>query len=412
MNPVRPEAEAEAGAGVIVDRLFILTRTVAVHGESHPLSLQLAESVVAAMAATGPPFALQFVGQAVFVDRALAVLEPQSFHRALHLARALAAMRVNEVKVEWPPAPAAVLALGAAIARKATEAPAVDGLFMREITGAREGTAGSAVDAELFATAQVTRALADIESLEGRIASGWDWAAAVGAMRRAERAVEADLGACLRFLDFAPGQRTVARRALGAMLHALAMLDAVKVSVASRRVGAHAALTLALHGYSEREGCTFAEAADTALPTLLAGVDAGASTLDAHRLRVCALLHGVCAHFADASKWHPVARAAALAFDLERLRCPLGPDFDLENGDLLAWASRASGAEHDPRWVRALLAAHGSLPPGAQVRLADGRPGVSLGGAPGEDPLRPLVYLHSGTILWPESPVDIALRGE
>lgn len=412
MNPLRPEAEAEAGAGVIVDRLFVLTRTVAVHGEAHPLSLQLAESVVAAMTATGPPFALQFVGQAVFVDRALAVLEPQSFHRALHLARALAAMHVNEVKVEWPPAPAAVLTLGAAIARKATEAPTVDGLFMREITGAREGTAGSAVDAELFATAQVTRALADVESLEARLGAGWAWAGAVGAIRRAERAIEADLGACLRFLDLAPGERTVARRALGAMLHALAMLDAVKVSVASRRVGAHAALTLALHGYSEREGCAFAEAADTALPTLLAGVDAGAATLDAHRLRVCALLHGVCAHFADPGKWHPVARAAALAFDLERLRCPLGTEFALENGDLLAWAARADLATHDPRWVRALLAAHGILPAGAQVRLADGRLGVSLGGAPGEDPLRPLVYLHSGTILWPESPVDIALRGE
>lgn len=403
------DARRSAAIGAIIDRLFVLSRTVTVHGEGHPLSLQLSESVVSAMAATEPPFALQFVGQAVFVDRVLVVLEPQTFMRSLRLSRWLSAMHVHELSVDETPTPRAVLSLGAAIARRATTAPVIAGIATREIANATAGVDGSVVDPELFATAQMTRALADVETLEARMPEGWSWPGAVRVLRRVERALDADLGACLRFLDLAPGETTVARRALGALVHTTAMLAAVKVSAASRRAGAHVSLALALHGYAERDGCTFAESADTALGGLLA-LGAGA-VLDAHRSRVCALVHGVCAHFEDRSKWHPVARAAALGFEIEKLRCPLGPEFVLENVDLLAWAVSAVD-QHDLRWVRALLAVHGTLPVGAKVKLGDGRTGVSLGGAPETEPFRPLVYLSSGTIVWPESAVDIALGDE
>jgi hypothetical protein len=135
----------------------------------------------------------------------------------------------------------------------------------------------------------------------------------------------------------------------------------------------------------------------------------GGTSIDPHRQRVCAVLQSVEARIDEPERWNPLARAVALAYDLERLRCPLGPGFDLGSADLLAWAARIAEKQHDPRWVRALFAAHGVLPPNTRVQLADGRLGVALGGAEDEAPFLPLVYLKGeGVVALPEEPVQFA----
>lgn len=406
---IREPSEVGAQARAIIERLFVLTRNVAVHGEAHPLVLQNAEALVAAMESAVPPYALQFVGQAVFLDRTLAVLDPLNFSRSLKLARALAAIHVNEVGVEYTPTAPQLVGLARVLATRGATAPTVDGLQLRELRGVRGGTAGESVDPELFASAQMVRALVEAEALEAAVGAGWHWSHGVSVVRRVERARQVDFAACVRFLDHAPGERSVARRGVGALLSALAMTGAAGVSAALCRVAAHAALALALQGLAEREGASFVEAVETALPRLVETLLGGGSAIDPHRQRVCALLHSVAARIDEPARWNPLARAAALAYDMERLRCPLGPAFDHPSLDLLAWGARVAGREHDARWARALLAAHGVLPPNAKVELDDGRMGVVLGGAEDEAPMLPLVYLKgSGVVALPEEPVQFA----
>lgn len=403
---IRETADVSPLARLLVERLFVLSRNLAVHGEAHPLVLQNAEALAAAMEAAAPPYAVQFVGQAVFIDRALAVLDPLNFSRANKLARALSALKINEIRVEWAPAPGQLVALARALGTRGATAPTVDGLHLREIRGARGGNAGEAVEPELFASAQMVRALIEAESLEAALDRGWNWSHGISVVRRVERARQVDYAACVRFLDHAPGARTVARRGTGAVLSALAMAAAAGLPTALGRIAAHVALALALQGLSERDGASVVEAVETALPRLLESVLGGGTSMDPHRQRVCAALHSVASRIDEPARWNPLARAAALAYDLERLRCPLGSAFDHPSLDLLAWAARTSGRAHDPRWVRALLAAHGVLPPNARVTLADGRAGVVLGGAEDEAPLLPLVYLKGdGVVALPDEPV-------
>jgi len=313
------------------------------------------------------------------------------------------------VGVEYTPAPAQLVNLARALSTRGAAAPNVDGLHMRELRGVRGGIAGESVDPELFASAQMVRALVEAEALEAAVGEGWHWSHGVSVVRRVERARQVDFAACVRFLDYAPGERSVARRGVGALLNALALTGAAGVNTALCRVTAHAALALALQGLAEREGASFVEAVETALPRLVATVLGGGSAIDPHRQRVCALLHSVAARIDEPARWNPLARAAALAYDLERLRCPLGPAFDLPSTDLLSWAARVAGRGHDARWVRALLAAHGVLPPNARVELEGGRAGVTLGGAEDDAPMLPLVYLKGeGVVVLPEQAVQFA----
>lgn len=406
---MRDPNEVGAQARAIVERFYILTRNVAVHGDTHPLVGQNAAALAAAMDAASPPYALQFVGQAVFIDRVLAVLDALNFSRSLKLSRYLAAVGVNEVGVEYTPSTQNLIALARALLSREGAAPNVDGLHLREIRGVSGGGgSGEVIDPELFATAQMVRSLMESEGLEASIDEGWPWSSGISVVRRVERARNVDLAACLRFIEFAPGPRSVPRRALGALITVLAVTSAAGLSTSLSRVASHAAFALGLYGLAEREGASFVEAAETSLPRLIATAMAGGTNLDPHRQRVCALLQSVVAAHDDPSRWNPLARSVALAYDIERLRCPLGPEFDLSALDLLAWASRAGEREHARQWVRALFAAHGVLPPNARV-LVGGREGIVLGGAEDGEPFTPLVYLTGdGSLALPETPVTFA----
>lgn len=405
---IRDPAEVGAQARLVVERFYVLTRNLAVHGDGHPLVAQNAAALSAAMDAAGPPYALQFVGHAVFIDRVLAVLDALNFSRSLKLARYLAAVGVNEVRVEYAPSPHDLIALARALLSRGSSAPAVDGLHLREIRGVSGGGSGEVIDPELFSTAQMVRALIETEGLEAAIADGWAWSSGISVVRRVERARSVDLASCLRFIDFAPGALTVPRRALGALLNVLSMTLATGLSTSLSRVASHTAFALGLYGLAEREGASFVEAVETSLPRMVATAMSGSAHLDPHRQRVCALLQSVVARHEAPAQWNPLARAVALAYDLERLRCPLGPDYDLRGIDLLAWAARQGERAHLRPWVRALFAVYGVLPPNARV-LMEGRPAIVLGGAEDGAPFTPLVYLRDeGTLALPDDPVTLA----
>lgn len=403
------EGEGLAGvlARAIIDRFHVLTRNLGVHGTRHPLVHQNAEALAEALDAVGPPYAIQFVRDAVFIDRELAVLDPPSFLRARRLAEALAALRVNEVRVELTPAAASLVVVADAVARRGP-IPAVEGLVLREIDGAQAGTEAVQVDPELFAVAQLLRALVEIEALFSAGLEAWPWSQGISLVRRIERAAEAELDACVRFIDHAPGPRGAPRRALAAAIHGLALGRAARLGLPLRRVIAHAALALTLYG-DEGGPVNLHDAAARAMPALLASIGATRAALDPHRLRVCAVLQSL----VDGGEAHPLASPLHLAYTLERARAVGGVGFWLLTTDLLSWAARLSGRRLDAAWVNALLCAYGVMPPNARVRTWEGGEGVVLGGAPEETPLQPLVLLDiDGSALAPSVPVRLAAEME
>jgi hypothetical protein len=80
---------------------------------------------------------------------------------------------------------------------------------------------------------------------------------------------------------------------------------------------------------------------------------------------------------------HPVLDTIALAYEMERLRCPEHLDFDLTNADLWAAVASQAGIGYALEWVRALVDTFGAIPAGAWVRVDDGRHALVLGPADG-----------------------------
>lgn len=403
------EGEGRAGelARAIIDRFFVLTRNLGVHGAAHPLVHQNAEGLAEALDAVGPPYAIQFVRDAVFVDRELAVLDPPNFLRARRLAASLAALKVNELRVEYAPAAASLVAVADAVARR-VPLPSVDGMLFREIDGAQAGTEAMQVDTELFAAAQLLRALVEVEGVHAAGLAQWPWPVGISVVRRVERAKESDLDACLRFIDHAPGDRGAPRRALAAAVHALSLGGAARLGLPLRRVLAHAALALTQYG-DEGGPVNVRDAAARALPAMVASIGATRAALDPHRMRVCAVLQSLL----DGGEAHPLAAPLHLAYTLERAQAVGGAGFWLLTTDLLAWAARLAGRRLDAGWVHALLCAYGVVPPNARVRALEGGEGIALGGAPDDTPLQPLVLLRDdGSVLAPAVPVRLATEME
>jgi hypothetical protein len=140
----------------------------------------------------------------------------------------------------------------------------------------------------------------------------------------------------------------------------MSLLTTLDLTRFTRRAAAHAALALASIGYRDREGAPLAEAAPATLASMLAAPITAQSGVDPHRLRVCTVLHALCANAAAAAAGAPethvsLAGLLAVSYELERRRCPEGVSFDLTRLDLMADAVRAMGTDLDATWVRALV---------------------------------------------------------
>ena len=80
------------------------------------------------------------------------------------------------------------------------------------------------------------------------------------------------------------------------------------------------------------------------------------------------------------ARWHPTTVLVIALYEMERMRCPVGVGFDLENIDLLAALSDVAFAREAEAWGQCLSEVLGVVAPGAKVLLPDGTPGRSLGG--------------------------------
>lgn len=387
-------------ARMMVERLFVLMRTLAVHGQSHPVCVQIAQALADGIGAAELPFTLQFVRQAVFQDHALVMFDPGGFQRSLRVAAALAAVGVHQISVDQVPSVDDLIALGAELAAPRGAPLQFAGVELRAIRDGQTGTAGEAVEPERFAAVMLLRALMDAEHIEAVRGGPWPWSRGAAILRRLERATDADARTSTRFLDVAPGERSVPRRAVQATALALAAMRLVGLDVATRRVGGHATLAVALAGLRPRGGDDFATAATRALDQLRSTLSAGRSKVDPHRLRACALVHDVTFRPEARSRWHPVARLMELVYEHEVLRCPPDATFDLDAVDLLSALAVRSFVQDDPGWLQALVEIVGRWAPGVRVTLEGGESGVLLGG----QGARPMVFTGAAVTIGRAAP--------
>lgn len=355
---------------VVVEELFRLFKGVQLHGRRHPRVRADAERFVAIVAAR-LPVVIAFVGGGVFVDQSLVPLELEAWQRAMSVAGPLQTLGANELTFRLGLTSEDVVCLAFAWTEGALgnrdaldELGQLIGIGHRAIGSISRGADVEAVDNDIAVVAEAALAVADAERLVNGGEAPWTLQTAI--VRRLERSAFSRPQPAVAAFEHA--RPTIARRAVSAALVAGALLRHVGASATVARTSAHAALLVGCVGLQTRSG-TALDACREAAITLGMGEPLPRSGLEPHRLRVCSLL------MADASD-HPAAAVVALAYELERLRCPPELEFDLTNADIWAALALQAGITFPLPWVRVLVACFGAMPPGAWVMLADGRRGL------------------------------------
>ncbi len=421
MNPAPPTFEAtQSGVGesdssasiALLERLFVLTKTVGTLGTAHPSALENAASAREAVLLARTPLSLQFVREATFRDRALLPLDLEGFQRSQVLSRAVSHCGVHELSFDTVPESAALLQLAQVLARGVQgptdwlESLRLPGISWREIAGAGWGAESRAIDPDLFAVTQLALAIAETDRLASESTAPWRWTEGVGVVRRLERALEVDGAAADRALELAPAPWSPGRRAVAVAMRVVAVLREMGSLAGTTRAAGHAALVLGACGLAEGRTLSLEEAAGAGLKRLLATSLESAGGAARHRIRVCALLNAVHRRTAFHGRWVGAIGLIDVLYALETRRQGEERLVQLSLADLLAGALAESETRFDPRWLRALVATVGELPPGARVRLADGRVGVVFEPGPSGDPWRPIVLIQ-GQMVEPQQPVRL-----
>ncbi len=399
----------------VLERLFVASRTVASHGGDHPLALQAAGAVADAVAAAGPPFALQFVAGGVFRDRVLVALEPEPYERAMQVGAALEALSAQELAIERPLSRDDALQLARVLASSALRrAVAIDDVpphvRLRDIPNARHGLESEAIPPDVAAVAQVALATASAETLAAHLEGPWPWDTGLSTVRRLDAALARDPVAATRAIELAAGAWSPARQGAAAALLTLDTLACLGVSRPARRAAAHAALGLAVQGLRARGGLATEAAADALVPRMAQGGRETASGPAPHRLQTVAIVHLLSTVGRARGLRLRVARLVELAYALERMRRPEDLAFDLSRSDLFARAARRMGADLDEAWTCVVTTSLGVLPPGACVQVPDGRLGVVIGPSPGDTSR--LQVLVGGTTRELEAPLRLVAPHE
>ena len=398
----------------LLERLFVLMRTVGTLGPTHPSALQSAVAASEALALCDPPLSFQFVREATFCDRRLLPLDLESFHRAQTICKALNHLHAQELTIGQHLPPQRLLELGVVLARGVAgptdllDSTRLPGVTWRELPGAGWGTESRQIDPDLFAVTNLSLAVQDAELMCDLVVP-WDWVRGVSIVRRLERATAADLHAANRALEFVPQPWTQGRRAVALSLRVVAVLVEMKTQPAVTRAAAHAALLLGCSGLTELP-VAFETAAAKALPRGLAAAGKTALGAARHQIRVMSVLHAIVKKPQTQETWPGPIGAIELCYGLESRRAINGLA-NLTLGDLLAAVMPEVGKRFDPSWFRALVATVGALPPGARVRLADGRTGMVLGPGRAGDPWRPQV-LVGALVVEPDRAVDLIAGGQ
>jgi hypothetical protein len=406
-RPAAGHGEAVSAVGV-VEALFLASRLQASHGAAHPLAQQAVESLASAVGAAHPPFSMQFIRHAVFRDKVLVPFDLPGFEKSQVLAQAMAQLGVHEIILENPVRVTSMLGLASLLGHPAAAAQETQGeisfpgVLVREIPGANLAQSAEAVDPEVFVAGQLALAIADGEELVALRGKPWPWFLGLSCARRVERCLGVGAAALLRALEIAPGPWSEGRRTVAAAINTAVCLELVGVGPQLRKVAVHIALALGAYGLEPRAGRPLGEAAVAALAAMLPLK--GARPMEPHKTKVCAQLHRLAGDPARNSR-PGVGPLLGLTYALEVARLPLGLDFALTLADLVAQAH--AGALAAPgHWLLVLVKASGAIPPGARVRLPDGRVGLVLGQGEQGDPLRPKV-LVGGNVVMPSGAVTV-----
>lgn len=398
----------------LLERLFVLMRTVGTLGAAHPSAVTSALAARDAIARCNPPLSLQFVREATFCDRKLLPLDLESFHRAQLMCKALNNLHVQELTIGQVLTPQALVELAIVLSRGAQgptdllETTRIDGVEWRELPGAGWGTESRQIDPDLFAVTNLSLAVQDAETLCDATAP-WDWVRGVSIVRRLERAAAADLAAANRALEFVPQPWTQGRRAVSLALRVAAVLLEIKTQSAVLRSMAHTALMVGCSGLLDVP-TPFAVAARGALERGLGSAGKTALGAARHQIRVSSVLYAITRRPENQQGWPGPIALVDLCYQLETRRTSSGLS-NLTLGDLMAAALPDVGGELDVGWFRALVSTVGALPPGARVRLADGRVGMVMGPGIHGDPWRPQV-LVGALVVEPDEAVHLIAGGQ
>lgn len=365
--------------------IFVLMRTVMAHGTAHPLTHDSVRRVQEVFVVESP-WALQWVRGGVFRDQILLELSDELYWRAATLSTALEHLGVNELSFKPTPSAEEWMALGEALALGALgphdvlETRRPDRLGWRAIPNASWGEDAQEIDPEVFALIQIALSLRDVEAMRAEALHPWPWATSLRLLRRLERAAEAHRRAGTRALELAPEGWTVARRACSAAYQVVCVLQDARADHFLQRTCAHTALALALHGYDETLGVGVTEAAARCAPLLQGLGESARSGAPPHHMRVAVNLHLLAS--APPTSWPGPLHLCAMLYELERQRRPERVSFALTLTDLMASLAQDMGTLHPPLWAKALIQAHDTYPPGAHVRLQDGRLGMIINATP------------------------------
>jgi hypothetical protein len=404
----------------LVEQLTVLLGSVRAYGVEHPSTERAASAVAEAITAAGPPFALQFMVSAVFRDRELVPLDGDRYDRAMALAEALHRGGAQEIAFVSDPSAEEIAIFGGALITAGAKPPRVkrappagaknappkgevdfdalglSTLAFREIPDAQPGAELETVEKEIFVSAQLVLALrATRRAVAGVRAAPAVWAFSQGmeTVRRLERALETHPTFTASMLEIAPGEIDVARRALNAAHHVASIFAALQTPKPMTRAAIHAVLVLGAVGLAPRDGATFRAAATSARDATAAALPG--TPFDPHRYAVASIL----ADLAD-ERALATTELFGLAYMLERRRCPTDVAFDLTLADLLSNELAKLGTSEEraespaAMWLRLRVMVAGAIPPGARVRLADGRRGIVLGPGPSGDPMLPSVLVN------------------
>lgn len=394
-----PSHEILDATQVAIRGLFLLMRNVSLHGPSHPASVDAAEQAQKAIEDAGPPFAIEFVEQASFRDRNLIPMDVDTFHKVQQLTRAFNNLSTQEILFEGAVPVEALVYLGSALSQGAKgpssmlQERRLEGIIIRDISDARMMIESEEVDPEVFVLTHFTLALASSQRLVNDRSDVWSWVIGVAVIRRLERCVEMSRFATVKILETAPGDWGVARRAIAAALDVLLVLKMLGVASSTRRAVAHATLAVSIQGLEDRAGQKVDTAARDLLGRMLDARKISRSGVEPHRLRTTAVVSSLTAAGDGSEIRSGLGRLIALAYSLARYRCPPNVSFELGRCDLLAMAVRQTAGTPDSRWVNALIMSAGTIPPGAVVRLSDGRTGLVVEPGSPDDPWKPTVYV-------------------
>ena len=386
-------------AGLLLDELFVLMRTVHTYGTDHPQSKTSASRFAEQVAASEMPFALQFIGGGAFLDQTLIPLTIERFQRLWALAAALDNLDKHELVFEELPAPESLIRLGQILARGSQgrsdemETTTLENIRWRSIPRATWGVEGEEVDEEKFARIQVALAIEDAEQIDDEDPHIWNWTRGFNVIRRLEHAIQVSGTSTAHALETAAGPWSPSRRAVSATMHILWAMHDCGIKKILCRTAAHTTFALAKQGYQSKMGLDLSASAGPLFERMVNSPFRKRTGIDPHRLRVCAIVYQFKENLAEIEKEVQLTmKLIELVYELERQRCPVGTDYALSKLDLLAKVIE-NKSRFGEKALRLFMHVTGVLPPGTRIELADGKKGTVVGPGPSNNPWHPQVQV-------------------